>query len=215
MRIPHSLTLTLLAATSSLAFVAHGMPHEGRENTANYVVYPKDIRNKDQATAITTLLKGVVSDPTKIHVADTSKGTFFWGAPLNSDNAQIVRADSNVRMCSHLRSKGSRIDEPRSLPLFKNAHQIVTIQQSDDQSITSKSRHSDDSTNYKETSRLVKRDDDDVNSHNAAAEMVFISLPDQEKVSDFKDFVYDKSAGTGVNVYIVDTGAGLSNDDVG
>jgi len=44
--------------------------------------------------------------------------------------------------------------------------------------------------------------------------MVFISLPDQERLSDFKDFVYDKSAGTGVNVYIVDTGAGLSNDDV-
>jgi len=34
------------------------------------------------------------------------------------------------------------------------------------------------------------------------------------KVKDFEDFVYDKSAGTGVNVYIVDTGAGLGNNDV-
>ncbi len=45
--------------------------------------------------------------------------------------------------------------------------------------------------------------------------MVFISLPDRASLNDFKDFVYDKSAGTGVNIYIVDTGAGLSNDDVG
>ena len=45
--------------------------------------------------------------------------------------------------------------------------------------------------------------------------MVFISLPDQQRLSDYEDFVYDKSTGTGVNVYIVDTGAGLSNDDVG
>ena len=45
--------------------------------------------------------------------------------------------------------------------------------------------------------------------------MVFISLPPEEKVGDEEDFVYDKTAGTGVTVYIVDTGADLGNDDVG
>ncbi len=139
MRIAPQLALTLPAVISSLALVAHGMPHEGsiidalallrRDDTANYVVYPKDFRNKDQATAITNLLKGVVSDPTRIHVSDTSKGTFFWGASLNSDNAHKVRADSNVRMCNPLQSKGSCNNEPRSMQLFRNAHQIATIQQ--------------------------------------------------------------------------------------
>ena len=112
MRVPHQLALTLLAISSSLAFVAHGIPHPRplidalalftRDDTANYVVYPKDTANKDQATSITTLLKDVVSDPDKIYVSDTSKGTFFWGVPLTSDNAQKVRADSNVRMCTTL-----------------------------------------------------------------------------------------------------------------
>ncbi len=139
MKIPHQLTLKLLAVISSLVFVTHGMPHEGsaidplalvgRDDTANYVIYPKDTTNKDQATAIYNLLKGVVSDPTTIYVADTSKGTFFWSAPLTSDNAQKVEADSNVRICSHLRSKGLLTDNPRSLQLFKNAHQIAPIQQ--------------------------------------------------------------------------------------
>lgn len=44
--------------------------------------------------------------------------------------------------------------------------------------------------------------------------MVFISMPHQAKVDDYEDFVYDKSAGTGVMIYIVDTGADLRNDDV-
>lgn len=66
---------------------------------------------------------------------------------------------------------------------------------------------------YEERS-LVKRDDGIVNSHKIDPEMVFISLPDQAKLSDYEDFVYDKSAGTNIMVYIVDTGADLRNDDV-
>ncbi|KAL8634508.1 MAG: hypothetical protein Q9228_007897, partial [Teloschistes exilis] len=45
-------------------------------------------------------------------------------------------------------------------------------------------------------------------------EMVYISLPLGEKVNDYEDFVYDKSAGAGVTIYIIDTRAGLSNSDV-
>ncbi len=42
--------------------------------------------------------------------------------------------------------------------------------------------------------------------------MAFISWPDQTELGG--DFVYDNTAGTGVTVYIVDSGAGLANNDV-
>jgi hypothetical protein len=61
---------------------------------------------------------------------------------------------------------------------------------------------------------LVKRDDGYVNSHKIDPEMVFVSLPDGAKVSNHEDFVYDRSAGRDIMVYIVDTGADLRNDDV-
>ncbi|KAL8966125.1 MAG: hypothetical protein Q9183_003513, partial [Haloplaca sp. 2 TL-2023] len=60
---------------------------------------------------------------------------------------------------------------------------------------------------------FTKRDDGLVNSHLIEEEMRFISLPDQAQVSDYTDFVYDKSAGANVMIYIVDTGADLRNND--
>lgn len=74
------------------------------------------------------------------------------------------------------------------------------------------SRRSDDSTNYREESRLVKRDGQTVNAHNGDDEVAFISLPRKRELG--KDFVYDNTAGTGQTVYIIDTGAGLGNSDV-
>jgi hypothetical protein len=65
-----------------------------------------------------------------------------------------------------------------------------------------------------EASRIVKRDDGYVRSQNVAQEMTFVSLPDGENIDDYYDFVYDKSAGSGVTLYIVDSGAELSNDAV-
>ncbi len=141
MRITYQLALVPLTLICSLAFIVHGIPHQesavdaptlfGRDDTANYVVYPKDTTNQDQAKAIQTLLEGVVSDPTTIYVSSTDQNsqTWFWGVPLTSQNAKEVGADSNVRMSSHFRSKGPRTDDSRSLQLFKNAHRIVLIQQ--------------------------------------------------------------------------------------
>lgn len=43
--------------------------------------------------------------------------------------------------------------------------------------------------------------------------MAFISWPDEKERGT--DFVYDDTAGAGVTVYIVDSGAGLANNDVG
>ena len=77
---------------------------------------------------------------------------------------------------------------------------------------SSKSKRSDNSTNYTEESRFVKRDGQTVNAHNVEKEVAFISLPSGEALGT--DFVYDDTAGTGQTVYIVDTGAGLGNTDV-
>ena len=141
MRVTYQLALVPLTFIFSLAFIVDGIPHQesavdapklfGRDDTANYVVYPKNTTDQDQAKAIQTLLEGVVSDPTTIYVSSTnhSSNTWFWGVPLTSGNAQKVGADSNVRMSSHFRSKGCRTDESRSLQLFKNVHRTVVIQQ--------------------------------------------------------------------------------------
>lgn len=86
---------------------------------------------------------------------------------------------------------------------------------SDDEGATqSKAKRFQDGPTYEKRSRLSRRDDGLVNSHKIDKEMVLISVPGEKKIDDFEDFVYDKSAGTGVNVYMVDTGAGLSNNDV-
>lgn len=112
MRVRQSLAWMPLTVIPSLAFIAHGIPHEEsvtdapalvrRDDTANYVVYPKDTQNQDLATEIYTLLKGVVSDPTQIFNSTTNNGSqhWFWGVPLTSANADKVKGDSNVRMRS-------------------------------------------------------------------------------------------------------------------
>lgn len=109
MRITQQLALMPLTVISSLVFTTHGVSHEGsvtdaptlfgRDDTANYAVYPKDTQNEDQATAIYTLLEGMVPDPTTIFNSTTDNGSqhWFWGVPLTSANAEKVKGDSNVR----------------------------------------------------------------------------------------------------------------------
>ncbi len=82
----------------------------GRDDTANYCVYAKDPQNEDQATAIYTLLKGVVRDPSRIFSATTDNGTqhWLWGVPLTSANAEIVKRNPYVRMGSHSLSNTAR-----------------------------------------------------------------------------------------------------------
>lgn len=58
----------------------------------------------------------------------------------------------------------------------------------------------------------MKRDRQTVNAHNVDEEVAFISLPRRGKPGN--DFVYDNTAGTDQTIYIVDTGAGLDNNDV-
>lgn len=86
--------------------------------------------------------------------------------------------------------------------------------ESDDQGDSSKSRLSDESVHYKGIPRLRKRDFGYINSPSAGKEMAFISLPENRNINEYHDFVYDQTAGMGVNLYIVDTGASLSNTEV-
>lgn len=123
MKIQQQLTLPLLVVISLLALLSHGMPQarsvaddgpsiSKRDDTSNYVVYSKDSTNKDQATAISNLLKDVVSDPKSISAHGSDLGVAFWSAPLTPDNAKKVGADSNVRKPVHLRYWLSQTDDP-------------------------------------------------------------------------------------------------------
>ena len=72
----------------------------GRDDTGNYVVFPKDVHNQDQAKAIQTLLESVNSGYLYASSCDHGAITWFWGVSLSSENAEKVRADPNVRMCN-------------------------------------------------------------------------------------------------------------------
>ncbi|KAI4207171.1 MAG: hypothetical protein LQ346_000749 [Caloplaca aetnensis] len=172
-----------------------------REDANNYAVYAKDSTNKDQTTAIGDLLKSVVSDSTQISVHDSDLGVAFWGVALTSDAAKKVEEDENVaaviQACTDNCPDPTGSDDPDA----GNFNTGSPIQKRSSGNIVDAKAH------------LVKRDDGLVNSHKIDPEMVFISLPDQAKLEDYEDFVYDKSAGTDVMVYIVDTGADLRNDD--
>jgi len=78
---------------------------------------------------------------------------------------------------------------------------------------SSKLRRSGDSNNHIEEFHLEKRDGQTVNAHNVEKEVAIISRPRDRVLGT--DFVYDDTAGTGQTVYIIDTGAGLANADVG
>ncbi|KAL8729197.1 MAG: hypothetical protein Q9181_005082 [Wetmoreana brouardii] len=205
MQTTQKLALILLTLISSQASTAHGVSHEGsitnapalfgRDDTANYVVYPKDTQNGDQAIEIYNLLKGGVSDPTDIFNSTTDNGSqhWFWAAPLTSAKAEKVKGDSNIAAVAQQCT--SNCSDPI---------------ESDDTS-SSISRRSSDSIDDTKASRLVKRDGQTVNAHNVDDEVAFISLPQNQQLGD--DFVYDNTAGTDQTVYIVDTGAGLGNAD--
>jgi len=60
-------------------------------------------------------------------------------------------------------------------------------------------------------SALEKRDGGLVKQQNAAPEMVFTSRPEELRGAHLKDYVYDRTAGTGQIVYSCDYGAHLDN----
>lgn len=127
MRVMHQLAWLHLAVFSSLYLVVQCTSSEGsiaetpslnvRDDTANYVIYPKDPTNQTQATAIGNLLKGLVSDQKQIYVSSIDNGTLFWSAPLTSSNSQQVGSNNNVRTSKQLQFSSPRADELRLVQL--------------------------------------------------------------------------------------------------
>ena len=216
--------LILLTLISLQASGAHGISHEGsvtnapalfgRDDTANYVVYPNDTQNGDQATKIYNLLKGVVSDPTEIFNSTTDNGSqhWFWAAPLTSANAEKVKGDSNVRMDDEFLFDQCSDWWIQIAAVVQQCTSNCSDPTGSDDTSSSISRRSSDSIDDTEAPRLLKRDGQLVNAHNVDDEVAFISLAQNQQLGD--DFVYDNTAGTDQTVYIVDTGAGLGNADV-
>ncbi|KAL8748474.1 MAG: hypothetical protein Q9184_007279, partial [Pyrenodesmia sp. 2 TL-2023] len=165
--------------------IIDGEPPEGSEQKSDlnpYAVFPKDSTDKDQTAAIGKLLESVVSDPNNITIHGSHLGVSFWGVSMTSKDAEKVEADPKIgaviRPCT-----GDHCPDPT---------------ESDElDEVNANTKRSNDRVGYEKT-HLVKRDDGLVNSHKIDPEMVFISLPDQEKLEDYEDFVYDKSAGTNV-----------------
>jgi hypothetical protein len=127
---PYRLALVLLAVVFLIACVVHGSPPAARrggatqllsrDETANYAIYPKDTSNKDQATAISKLLDGLVANKADVYVSDTKKGTFFWAAPLTSANAEKVVKDPNVGIWAQINLRDSLADKLRSPASSRN-----------------------------------------------------------------------------------------------
>ncbi|KAI4195353.1 MAG: hypothetical protein LQ350_007250 [Teloschistes chrysophthalmus] len=170
-----------------------------RDEIAGYGIFLKDNTDKGQATAVKNLLKTLVENENDIYVSDTDRRTLFIAAPLTSENAQKVRDDPNVSSIYRPCTTYCAGADPTEEAVEQNA--------------TISSRTFGEAVGRESSSRLSKRDDGYVNSHNVEPEMVYLSLPDGKTVDDFEDFVYDKSAGAGVTIYIIDTGAGLNNSD--
>lgn len=137
MRITYRLALVALTLIFSLAFTVHGMPDQdsaedastlsGRDDSGNYLIYPKDIYNQDQNKAVQTLLESL--NPSRIYVSssDNNTVTWFWSVTFTPEHAEKLRADPNVRMCSYFRSKGFGTDEYRSLELFNETPHTIMI----------------------------------------------------------------------------------------
>ncbi|KAL8965704.1 MAG: hypothetical protein Q9183_003725, partial [Haloplaca sp. 2 TL-2023] len=172
------------------------MAHQVKRNEGDgHIVFLKDFKNKQQAADVHTLLKSLVAE-IDIYVSDTDTVTYFLAAPMTDDIARRVREDPNVSSvfkpcetnCYDPFAEASPI-ATENVPPFANNH------------------------TKRETSNLVKRDDGEVNSHIVPDEMVYISLPIGGDVGDYNDFVYDKSAGTAITVYILDSGASFKNQE--
>ena len=164
--------------------------------------------------AIYTLLASLVDDPTKIFNSTTDGGTqhWFWGLPLTSADAAKAKGNANVR---------KDISLPNSWCTDRSSQISIVVQEctsscpdpTDDGDTPSSRLRRSDHVSMMEDRQLVKRDGGLVNAHNVEEEMAFISQPRGKELTN--DFVYDSTAGTGQTVYIVDTGAGLANTDVG
>ncbi|KAI4219561.1 MAG: hypothetical protein L6R40_008718 [Gallowayella cf. fulva] len=187
-----SVLLSLLISLSIQTNPTDAQPNhalEGREveSTYLYVIYPKDVTVKSQADAINETLHRYVMNKTEIYASELNMNnmwTLFWNAPLTQSQADSIKKDPNV---GSIAKSSTSFD-----PLMSYS----------------------DTTSY----TMQKRNTGLTRQRNAVDEMRLLSQPIDLNDFDhylryFKDYVYDGSAGSGVTVYISDTGANLANPE--
>ena len=111
MRITYRLALVALTLIFSLAFTVHGMSNQesaedastlsARDDSDDYIIYPKDVDNQNGNKAVLTLLESL--NPSRIYVSSSDQNTmtWFWSVTFTSEDADKLRADPNVRMCTY------------------------------------------------------------------------------------------------------------------
>ena len=112
MRNTYRLALVALTLIFSLAFIVHGMPNQesaeddsmlsGRDD--DYIIYPKDVDNQNQNKAVLTLLESLnpsrIYVSSSVHYSNNSTMTWFWSVTFTPEDADKLRADPGVRMCT-------------------------------------------------------------------------------------------------------------------
>ncbi|KAL8846626.1 MAG: hypothetical protein Q9198_011277 [Flavoplaca austrocitrina] len=154
------------------------------EATELYVIYAKDVSIKSQADAINELLGTLVSDKSAIYASEVNRK---------------VGGEDMWTLFWGVPLTASQAEKVKADP------NVGAIDKSSTEYDPTLSVTIDDAA------PLQKRDKGITRQRDAAEEMKFLSQPYHLELRNFKDYVYDGSAGNGVTVYISDTGANLEN----
>ncbi|KAI4278331.1 MAG: hypothetical protein LQ337_001100 [Flavoplaca oasis] len=154
------------------------------EATEVYVIYAEDVSVKSQADAINELLDKIVIDKSTIYASEVND-------KVNGKDMWTLFWGASLT--------ASQAETIRANPNVGGITKSVT---SYDPTM---------SVTVDDAASLEKRDNGITRQGNAAEEMKFLSQPYHLELRNFKDYVYDGSAGSGVTVYISDSGANLDN----
>ncbi|KAL8891539.1 MAG: hypothetical protein Q9192_005730 [Flavoplaca navasiana] len=154
------------------------------EATEVYVIYAEDVSVKSQADAINELLDTMVSDKSTIYASEVND-------KVNGKDMWTLFWGASLT--------ASQADRIRADPNVGGITKSVTTY---DPTM---------SVTVDGFASLEKRDNGIIRQPNAAEEMKFLSQPYHLELRNFNDYVYDGTAGSGVTVYISDSGANLDN----
>ncbi|KAI9721791.1 MAG: hypothetical protein M1812_002126 [Candelaria pacifica] len=185
MKLEHLTPLALLA--SSFVGLATA------ETAETYAIYPKDGRKTDQTKAI---LDKLTKTCTKGHV-DTSSavafGVNFWTCDLLKQQADSLGKENNVASVSPVCKKNCFDPSTSPIPNEELESPFISEEEQGPDSLVS----------------LEPRKKD-----KAIDDLIFISQQPGKRLQDMSgEYKYDNAAGSGIKVYIVDTGAYLDKPD--
>ncbi|PGH06628.1 hypothetical protein GX51_02255 [Blastomyces parvus] len=150
-----------------------------------YYVWPRDGRNADETAVIYTELKNLLQDETRIRISDTrSMGINFWRVPLAPGQVQHVKAIPNV------------------VAVYRD--DIVGTADMLTQANLQKNTNLQFQTDYM---------DEEISTwfNTPRRQVVFLSTKNLAKSQDL--YLFDRSAGEDIPVYILDTGARIDHPE--